>query len=296
MALMNLPELQVFLAVASERSFSKAAHTLHRTQSAVSQSMRRLEEELGERLIDRSTKAGRLTEAGRVLKEYAERLMRLADEAETAVHDLRDLRRGRILIGANEGAVHGLLPLIARFRNGYPGIHVDVRRVHARHIGIEIVQGSLDLGLLTFHPREAGLASVIIDEDDLVLLVPPQHPFSRRRIVHMDEVGRQPIVAHNDPSPARERVLRIYEQKHEALNIVVSLPSLDAIKRAVEMGLGVAILPRRVAATELFRGDLVAIRISELTMRRQLRLVHRRTGPHSHATGAFIAVAQEVRA
>jgi DNA-binding transcriptional LysR family regulator len=290
---MDIHELQVFLTVAAERSFSKAAGKLHRTQSAVSQAIRRLEDELGERLIDRATKDGRLTEAGRVLRDYAERLMRLADEAETAVRDLRDLRRGRILIGANEGAVHGLLPLIARFRERYPGIHVDVRRVQARHIGTEVVQGSLDLGLITFPPTDPGLVSLVIDVDDLVLLVPPGHALARRRAVHMDEVGRQPIVAHNDPSPARERVLRLFEERREAINIVVSLPSLDAIKRAVEMGLGVAILPRRLAFTELARRELVAIRIPELHMRRQLRLVHRQTAGHSHAAREFIAVAHE---
>ncbi len=290
---MDIHELQVFLTVAAERSFSKAAGKLHRTQSAVSQALRRLEDDLGERLIDRSTKDGRLTEAGRVLRDYAERLMRLADEAETAVRDLRDLRRGRILIGANEGAVHGLLPLITRFRERFPGIHVDVRRVQARHIGTEVVQGSLDLGLVTFPPTEAGLVSLVIDVDDLVLLVPPGHALARRRVVHMDEVGRQPIVAHNDPSPARERVLRLFEQRREALNIVVSLPSLDAIKRAVEMGLGVAILPRRLAFTEIARRELIAIRIPELHMRRQLRLVHRHATAHSHAAREFIAVAHE---
>jgi DNA-binding transcriptional LysR family regulator len=290
---MTIAELQVFLAIASERSFSKAAGTLHRTQSAVSQSLRKLEDELGERLIDRTTKDGRLTEAGRVLQAYAERLMRLADEAESAVRELRDLRRGRVLIGANEGAVHGLLPLIARFRDRFPGIHVDVRRAHARQIGFEVVQGSLDLGLLTFQPAEQGLVSVVIDVDDLVLLVAPQHPLAHRRVVHMDEIGQHPVVAHNDPSPARERVLRLFEQKHAALNIVVSLPSLDAIKRAVEMGLGVAILPRRLAFTEIARKELVAVKIPELHMRRQLRLVHRRSGIHSHATKEFIAVAEK---
>jgi len=289
---MNISELQVFLAVAAERSFSKAAHTLHRTQSAVSQAVKRLEDDLGERLIDRSTKDGRLTDAGRVLQEYGERLLRLDEEAQTAVRELRDLRRGRVLIGANEGAVHGLLPLIAAFRERFPGVHVDVRRVHARHIPMEVVQGSLDLGLLTFHPRETGLLSVVIDVDDLVLLVPPDHALARRRLVHLEEIGRHPIVAHNDPSPAREKVLRIFEQRQAALDIVVSLPSLDAIKRAVEMGLGFAILPRRLASTEIARRELAAIRIPELRMRRQLRLVHRRAGAHSHATREFINVAQ----
>lgn len=117
---MELAELQVFVTVANERSFSRAATRLHRTQPAISQAVRRLEDELGERLFDRSAKDGKLTEAGRVLLDYAQRLMRLADEAEGAVRELRDLQRGRIMVGANEAAVHVLLPLLARFRAKYP--------------------------------------------------------------------------------------------------------------------------------------------------------------------------------
>jgi DNA-binding transcriptional LysR family regulator len=290
---MDIAELQVFLAVAAERSFSKAALRLHRTQSAVSQAVKRLEDDLGERLIDRSSREGRLTDAGRVLRDYADRLMRLADEAQTAMHELRDLQRGRLLIGANESTVHSLLPLIARFHERHPAVHVDVRRVHARHAGAEVLDGSLDFGIVTFQPAEGGLGTVVVDTDDLVLLVRPGHPFARRRLVHMDEVGRQPIVAHNDPSPARDRVLRIYERRHEPLNIRVSLPSLDAIKRAVELGLGVAILPRRCAVAELARKELVAVPVPELKLRRSLRLVYRKAGGHSHAAGAFLQVAQD---
>jgi DNA-binding transcriptional LysR family regulator len=110
----------------------------------------------------------------------------------------------------------------------------------------------------------------------------------------MHEVGLQPIVAHNDPSPARDRVLKLYEQRREGLNIMLSLPSLDAIKRAVEMGLGVAILPRRCAVAEIARGELVAIRIPELKLRRQLRLIYRRSGDQSHAAQALLAVASEM--
>jgi DNA-binding transcriptional LysR family regulator len=290
---MNIQEVQVFLTIAAERSFSKAAGKLHRTQSAVSQSLKRLEDELGERLIDRSTKDGRLTDAGEVLREYGERLMRLTEEAQGAVRDLRDLRRGRVLIGANEGAVHGLLPVIVEFRKRHPAIHVDVRRIKARHIPAEVAQGSLDMGLVTFQPAEPNLLSVVIESDDLVLLVPAGHVLATRRVVHMDEVGKYPIVAHNDPSPARERVLRLFEEKRAALNIVTSLPSIDAIKRAVVLGVGIAVLPRRLAFTEIARHELVAIRIPELRMRRQLRLVHRHISSHSHAVREFLAVAQE---
>src|SRR4029077_11506008 len=117
---MELAELKVFLTVASERSFSKAAMKLHRTQPAISQAVRRLEDSVGERLFDRATKDATLTEAGRLLRDYAERLLRLAEEAEAAVQDLRDLRRGRVLVGANEASVHIVLPMIARFRTTHP--------------------------------------------------------------------------------------------------------------------------------------------------------------------------------
>ena len=162
---------------------------MHRTQPAVSQAVRRLEDELGEQLFDRSSKTGTLTEAGRMLQNYGQRLVRLAEETESAVRELRDLRRGRVLIGANEAAVHTLLPLIARFRQRYPDIAVDVRRVPARQIAVEVQQGSLDFGALTFRPPEEGLLEVPVGSDELVLLVPPSHPLAKRRQVTMEEVG-----------------------------------------------------------------------------------------------------------
>ena len=289
---MDLQALNIFLAVAHERSFSRAAAKVHRTQPAVSQAVRRLEADLGEELIDRSSKSGTLTEAGKVLQNYGQRLIRLADETESVMRDLRDLRRGRVLIGANEAAVHTLLPLMGRFRQRHPQIALDVRRVPARQIAVEVQQGSLDFGALTFRPSEGGLLEVAVGSDELVLLVPPSHPFATHRQVTMEDVGTQAVVAHNDPSPARERVLRLFEQRHIALNMVIALPSLDGIKRAVELGMGVALLPRRCAVTELASGRLVALPVAGLSRRRQLTIVCRRAH-RSHAADAFLGVAQE---
>src|SRR5512132_1474055 len=171
---MDLAALKIFLAVAHERSFSRAAAKVHRTQPAVSQAVRRLEVELGERLV------------------------RLAEETESAVRDLRDLRRGRVLVGANEAAVHTLLPLIARFRQRYPDIAIDVRRVPARQIAVEVQQGSLDFGALTFHPPEVGLLEVPVGSDELVLLVTPTHELATRRQVAMEDIASEAVIAHND--------------------------------------------------------------------------------------------------
>lgn len=290
---MDLTALRIFLAVAEERSFSRAAAKVHRTQPAVSQAVKRLEDDLGEQLFDRSSKSGTLTDAGRVLQNYGQRLVRLAEEAESAMRELRDLRRGRVLIGANEAAIHTLLPLMATFRERFPDIVFDVRRVPARQIAVEVQQGSLDFGTLTFRPQEEGLLEVVVGDDELVMLVPPNHPFAKRKQVSMADAAGVPVVAHNDPSPARERVLRLFEEQHIALNMVIALPSLDGIKRAVELELGVALLPRRCAVTEIASGRLVAVPVQGISRKRQLTLVCR-NAHRSHAANAFLAVAREV--
>ena len=289
---MELSELRVFLRVASERSFSRAAMKLHRTQPAVSQSIRRIEDALGERLFDRSTKDATLTEAGTLLRDYAERLLRLEEEAEAAVRDLKDLRRGRVLIGANEASVHAVLPLIGAFREAHPLVHVDVRRRPARTIGADVAQGNLDFGVLTFQPAEEGLKSVVLGQDELVMLVHPSNPLAKRREATLAECARQTVIAHNDPSHVRERVLQLFDQHHIPANIQISLPSLEGIKRAVAMELGVALLPRRCAEAEIARGELAALQIPEIRLRRQVRLVYRKSGERSHAATAFLTLVE----
>ena len=285
---MELHELRAFQTVAAERSFSRAAVRLHRTQPAISQAVRRLEDELGERLFDRSSKGGQLTEAGKIMLDYAERLSRLKDEAESAVRELQELRRGSVVIGVNEAAVHVLLPIVTQFREAHPRAHVEMRRVHSRQIPGEVLNRSLDFGLVTYRPGERGLLSVTLGIDELVMLTHPKHPLARRREVTMEEFGRQTIIAHNDPSPRRELVLRRFEQKHAPINIQMALPSLDGIKRAVEMNLGVALLPRRCALSEIAGRQLVAVRVPQLRAPLDLRLIYRKTGESSHAAEAFL--------
>jgi len=197
-----------------------------------------------------------------------------------------------VLIGANEASVHAVLPLIQRFRDAHPLVHVDVRRIPARQIGAEVAQGSLDFGVLTFQPPDKGLQSIPLGTDELVLLTHPKHRLASRARVTIEEVGRETVIAHNDPSPARERVLRLYERRHAPINIQIALPSLDGIKCAVEMGLGVAVLPRRCALTEIARGHLAAVKIPALSAPRSVRIVFRKGGEMSKAAAAFLELAK----
>src|SRR3954470_2805420 len=209
--LMQFPDLAAFLAVAADRSFSAAARRLHRTQPAISQAVRRIEDELGERLFDRSSRDGTLTEAGRLLQGYAQRLITLVGEAEVAVRELQQVRRGRGIIGANEAAVHSLLPYVERFAAAHPGVAVEVRRVPSRQMAEAVLDRSIDFGVLTFQPADRGIDTASLGGDDLVLLTSPRHPLASKRRVTLEEVGRQVVIAHNDPSPTRERVLKVYE-------------------------------------------------------------------------------------
>lgn len=292
---MELLELRAFLAVVTEGSFSKAGARLRRTQPAISLAVRRLETELGQKLFDRTSNPGTLTAAGAVLRDYADRILRLSEEAESSVREIDDLRRGRVLIGANDATVPILLPLIVNFQKTYPQILVDIRRTHARHLPVEVLHGNLDFGMMTFHATERRLRDVLLGDDELVAIVAPAHPFARRDKLTLAEWAREPIVFHSDPSPARERVMRYADERKITLNVRVTVPSIDGIKLAVEMGIGISLLPGRSVVSEIRRKQLVAVPIPELRLPRQVRLVYRRGSQLSQAAQAFLEIASTYR-
>jgi len=288
---MDLWELKVFLTVAAERSFSRAAAKLYRTQPAVSQAISRLERELGERLFDRRT--GALTAAGRLLQQRGDAVLHMVQETETAVRELHEPARRVVTIGANEAAVHALLPIIAAFRARRRDVEVEVRRTQARHVAEEVLAGTLDFGVLTSQRIATGLRSIVIAADDLEVLLPPAHPFASQKRVTMEQFRQQTIIAHNDPSPARDYVLRVFADRGLPLSTMISLPSLDAIKRAVEMGLGIALLPRRCALSEIRTRTLVALPLTSVSRSASLRLAFRRERDLSPEAADFLEAARE---
>src|SRR6202007_698035 len=175
---MDLSQLEVFLTVARERRFSRAAEKLYRTQSAVSQTIRKLEDELGESLFDRSSREGVLTDAGRTLQEYAERLLNLRNDAQEALVELRELQKGKLVIAANEFTALYLLPVLAEFRRLHPMIKITVQRALGSHIPDDVMRHSSELGVLTYDPEEAQLHSIIVYLDELIFVVPPRHPLA----------------------------------------------------------------------------------------------------------------------
>jgi DNA-binding transcriptional LysR family regulator len=291
---MELSQLEVFLAVAREKRFSRAAEKLFRTQSAVSQTIGKLEDELGESLFDRSSREGILTDAGQVLYEYAEKLLNLRTEATESLAELREVQKGKLVIAANEFTALYLLPVLAEFRRLHPMIKITVQRALGSHIPDDVLRYSAELGVLSYEPQEPRLHSVVVYLDELAFVVPPSHPLANAQHVSIRQLGAESFVAHTVSSPYREKVLQLFKTHKTPLHMDLELPTLQAIKQFVAMGNGVALIPEISVETELARGELVAIPVKELQLKRKLRLIYRKDANLSHAARAFLKVAEAV--
>ena len=187
---MEMHPLRVFLTVAAEKSFSRAAEKLLRTQPAISLSIQRLETELGEKLIDRSAKDLLLTDAGKIVLEYrARRFENLQGDLENALAELRDKSAGRLTIGANESSTLYLLDHIEKYRRRYPKIKVQIRRSLSSKIPSELLDGDLELGILTFDPEDERLIAKVIFTDHLAFITSPEHRFAERGEISITELG-----------------------------------------------------------------------------------------------------------
>ena len=289
---MLLHSLKVFLAVANEKSFSRAAEKLLRTQPAVSLAVQRLETELNEKLIDRSAKDLLLTDAGRIVLEFARRFQNLEGDLQNSLAELRDNSSGRLIVGANESTSLYLLQHISKYRRLYPKVRVQVRRSLSSRIPAQLIDGDLELGVISYDPEDDRLLSHIIYTDHLSFVVSPQHRFAGREEVSIGELDMETFVAHNVVSPYRDTVLREFQRSRVPLNMDVEMPTVETIRKMVQRNEGVAFLPKMCVEQEVEQGTLREVRVKELHVERNIRLVYPARRALSHAAKAFLEVVQ----
>jgi DNA-binding transcriptional LysR family regulator len=287
---MDLGELQVFLMVAKEGSFSRAAERLYRTQPAVSLAIRKLEDSLGQPLFVRGARPVRMTDAGTLLREYAERLINLRDEVKKSLMELEGLKRGELALGVNESSIHALLPALAQFREAHPGVQVRVHRMFSRDIPHEVVNYRLDLGAVSFVPRETQLQATEILKDELTLVVPPKHVLAKKREVDIEELAKESFIAHIVDSPFRRKVMELFARHRTPLNMPIEMPTIESIKRFVQMGMGVAIVPRMCVTWEVEHGWLKELKIRQMSIPRHLYIISRRGARLPHAATEFMRI------
>jgi len=285
---MEFSQIGIFLAVATEKSFSRAAQKLMKTQPAVSLAVQRLEAELGEKLLDRSLKDGTLTDAGKVVFEYAQKFENYRRDMLNALTELRDIHTGKLTIGANESGALYLLNHLHAFREMYPKVKVEVRRSLSRNIPSEIAANSLDLGVVSYKPGDRNLHSIVIYNDAVAFIVYPGHRFATCKQISIRDLGDETVIAHNITSPYRQIVLEAFQKHQVPLHMDIEMPTVETIKKMVQSKMGVAFVPRMCAQAELANGELVEIPVRELQVARKIRLVHPAHRNLSHATTAFL--------
>ena len=287
---MELYPLKVFLTVATERSFSRAGEKLLRTQPAISIAIQRLESDLKEKLIDRSGRELLLTDAGRVVLEYARRFQSLESDLENALRELKDNYAGRLSIGANESTSLYLLQHIEQYRRMFPKIKIQFRRSESSKSPSQLLDGELELGVISYDPADDHLASQIIYTDRLALIVSPQHRFANRDEVSITDLDMETFIAHNVLSPYRDAVIREFQRHKVPLNMDVEMPTIETIRKLVQHNEGVAFLPRMCVEQEIRQQSLHEIRVRELNIERKIRLVYPARRALSHAAKAFLDV------
>jgi DNA-binding transcriptional LysR family regulator len=291
---MEMAQLEYFSQVVEEKSFSKAADRVFRTQPAVSIAIRRLEEEIGLPLLDRTQKTPVPTEAGKIVYDYAQRILTLRDQVREAIAELESLKKGRVKVGANESTSLYLLPeIILEFRAQHPQVKVEIFRHVSDRLPRELLERNIEFALMASEPTDRDLQAFPVLKDQLVLIMSPKHHLAGRSSVRIKDLGKESFIAHNVKSGSRMKVVEAFARQHTPLNISLELATIETIKRFVQKRAGLAFAPRMCVREELERGVLVTVPVRGLTHTRTLWVAHRRGASFSPAGAAFLKILKE---
>ena len=291
----DLTQLEMFVATVEAGGVQKAAERVFRTQPAVTMAVRRLENEIGAPLFDRTNRgAYALTATGELLYNSARRLLRLRDETLSEVRDLHALQRGKVRIGANESTMSYLLPkLVAVFQQKYPKVKLELRRQNSAGLIQEVKENSVDLAFIGFMPEQKEIEAMPVMRDELLLIVHPEHPLRQRRSVRIADLGSHAFIAHSVAVPSRQKVIEAFRMAETPLNISMEVSNLDTIKKLVSLNLGAAFVPAMCVQEELGRREVSRIPLEDFRFERTLWMVRRLTGSHSHAATQFAQITAE---
>jgi DNA-binding transcriptional LysR family regulator len=260
--MLGFSQLRAFEAVTRTGSFTKAAERLRVTIPAVSLQIRQLEREHGVRLFDRVGRRVRLTPAGEMLRQYAERIFTLTHDAERALQGTDDFRGTRLRVAATPTtAGYYLAPFWKRLRRRYPALQLEVSVHNTRAVRQRLLALEDDLGMLGGETEDGALIVRPFARDTMVAIVSPEHPWAKRKSVTLQALGREPLILREPGSAGRDRVERALRAAGIESRAVMEMTSTEAIKQAVEANGGVGILARAVVARDVRGGHLRALSV-----------------------------------
>jgi DNA-binding transcriptional LysR family regulator len=293
---MDFDQLTTFLEVAKLGSFSRAGQKVFRSQSAVSAQIRQLEQEYGDRLLDRSGKDVTLTPAGRVMFGYAERMLQMRDESLLAVADHGATPRGTLSIGANEATCLYVLPeVFAKYSHLHPGVQISIYRNFSYKIIEKLEAGTLDVGIITLPVKSASLKVHSIFRDQLMMMVSPQSPLAKHDVVPVSEFAKHPLLLPKTGYTRRimDKLFRPYKA---SLQVRMELPSVGMIKSFVAAGLGTSLISTSFARDQVLAGRVKLVALQDEELWRELGVAYRRDRTLTRATTSFITAVRQLAA
>ncbi len=286
--MVDIPQIEAFVAVARCGSFAKAAASLFLTQPSVSARVQRLEHALGQRMFERTGRGARLTRAGAVFLPFAERLLKTVVEGRQALDAALSSDGGLVTIAAALSVSTYLLPdIVKSFRIEHPAARVSIRSGHSRDVLRMVLDDEAEIGLARglVHPA---VHTVHLGRDEIVLVAPPTHLLAQAREARLVDVAAQPLILFDKGSSDWALITGFFRRAGLLPNVVLELEGIEAAKRMVEKGIGVAMLPRLAVRHELQAGRLVHIRIADApVLARSVDLVYRKKGSLSDIAQAF---------
>ena len=291
--IMDFDVLITFLEVAKQGNFSRAGQKVFRSQSAVSAQIHQLEEEYGEKLLDRAGKTVHLTPAGKVLLDYAQRMLTLRDESVRAVADQNVTPRGILAIGANEATCLYALPhVFAEYSRLYPLVQINIYRNFSRKIVERIDSGALDVGVVTLPVRSPSLKVHSIFRDRIMVMANPRHPLAKLAAVSVEEVAQYPLIFPKSGF-TRQLLDKLFRPYHDHLRVTMELPSVGMIKNFVAAGLGATLISSAFVQDEARAGHVALIPLKGVELWRELGLIYRKDRSLPRAAQAFIALVRQ---
>jgi DNA-binding transcriptional LysR family regulator len=282
-------QVEAFVQVAANNSFSRAATALQLTQPSITARIQALEREMGEELFERGGRGVRLSDAGRVFLPYAERILQLQQEARDAVEEVRNVQLGSLRVGSAITVSTYVLPgILHRFCQEYPGVDVVIRTGRSEQVLNMLLADEVQVAIIrTF--TNPDIEATRLYDDEIVLVAYPDHPFAAVGKTTIAEAAREPIVLFDRGSSYYSMINDIFRKASVIPNVAMELDSLEATKRMVEEGLGIALVPLVTAERELAAGTLVRIDLIDVEpIRRPIGLAFRTARRRSRTVQAFV--------
>ncbi len=290
--MLDLHRLKIFKKVAEMKSYTIAAKELYLTQPTVSQHIAQLEEYIGSKVFDRTSKEVLLTREGEILCKFAKKIIALTDEAEQTIKLYKGLKSGHIVIGASTIPGEYIIPsMLGRFRTAYPGINSSIRIGDTEEIIQLLIDYSVDIGIVGAKVENRQIDYTPFDKDELIIIVPSNHKWNKNSAVSTDEIVEEPFVLREKGSGTRitfERAIEKQGVNPQHLKVTAEMGSSTAVKQAVKAGLGVSVISKKAVTEELKYKLIKGLTVKGVDLTRPFYVIQNRKRTQSPLCRAFV--------